>query len=106
VELESACRRTPPNARLGAREPYTEIRETVAEYFNIADAVDNDLVEYRHDLMEIFPKRPPGSRGRIARKPQNAQSAARFIQQHQQLLETKLSDWIGKSDRRVIKTFL
>jgi hypothetical protein len=35
-----------------------------------------------------------------------ALSAARFIQQHQRLLISKLGDWIGDSDRRVIGKFL
>ena len=109
VEVEGACKGTPPNARLGLRLPYTEIKETVAEYFDINHAVDPDLAEYRHDLLEIFPKRGVRARGGKAGamgKTQNAQSAARFIQQHQRLLVSKLSGWIGNSDRRVISKFL
>jgi hypothetical protein len=108
VELEGACKGTPSNARLGLRLPYTEIKETVAEYFDINHAVDPDLAEYRRDLLEIFPRRGPRTRGRSATmgKTQNAQSAARFIQQHQRLLVNKLSGWIGNSDRRVIEQFL
>jgi hypothetical protein len=108
IELEGACKGTPSNARLGLRLPYTEIKETVAEYFDIDHAVDPDLAEYRRDLLEIFPRRGPRPRGRTATmgKTQNAQSAARFIQQHQRLLVNKLSGWIGNSDRRVIEKFL
>jgi hypothetical protein len=108
VELEGACKGTPPNARLGLRLPYTEIKETVAEYFDIDHAVDPDLAEYRRDLLEIFPRKGPRARGRSPAmgKTQNAQSAARFIQQHQRLLVNKLSGWIGNSDRRVIEKFL
>jgi hypothetical protein len=76
------------------------MRETVAEYLKITDAVDRDLAEYRKDLLEIFPRRTRnGSAG-------DAQSAARFIQQHQRLLVDRLGGWIGRSDRRVIKKFL
>ena len=50
-------------------------------------AVDPDLLEYREDLLEIFPRRPPRARAIAARgltsRTANAQSAARFIQQHQ-----------------------
>jgi hypothetical protein len=108
VELEGACKGTPSNSRLGLRLPYTEIKETVAEYFDIDHAVDPDLAEYRRDLLEIFPRRGPRARGRAPAmgKTQNAQSAARFIQQHQRLLVNKLSGWIGNSDRRVIEKFL
>jgi hypothetical protein len=108
VEVEGACKGTPSNSRLGLRLPYTEIKETVAEYFDIDHAVDPDLAEYRRDLLEIFPRRGPRARGRAATmgKTQNAQSAARFIQQHQRLLVNKLSGWIGNSDRRVIEKFL
>ena len=108
IEVERACRGPAPNLRPGSQSPYTEIRETVAEYFDIDHAVDPDLAEYRYDLMEIFPRRA-ASRVRNGRNPAstpNAQSAARFIQQHQRILEHKLSGWIGNSDRRVIKRFL
>jgi hypothetical protein len=111
IEVEGACKGTPPNGRGGLRLPYTEIKETVAEYFDINHAVDPDLAEYRHDLLEIFPRR--GARGngngrssRAVGQTQNAQSAARFIQQHQRVLVSKLSAWIGNSDRRVIEKFL
>src|SRR5438034_899724 len=33
VELEGACRGSPSNVRLGLRVSYTDMRETVAEYF-------------------------------------------------------------------------
>ena len=36
----------------------------------------------------------------------NAQSAARFIQQHQSILVDRISRWIGDSDKRVILRFL
>ncbi len=108
IDVERTCRGGPPNVRAGLRVPYHDIRETVAEYFDIDHEVDPDLAEYRHDLTEIFARRSP-LRGRISRssaKTQNAQSAARFIQQHQRLLENKLAGWIGNSDRRIIKRFL
>src|SRR4051812_8456575 len=37
VSIEGACRGNPTNVRLGLRVPYTEIKETVAEYFDIGD---------------------------------------------------------------------
>jgi hypothetical protein len=80
---------------------YEHIKETVADYFDIAHAVDPDLAEYRRDLLEIFPRRPES-----ARSGQNALSAARFIQQHQSVLIDKMGGWIGRSDRRVISRFL
>ena len=43
VELEGACRGSPSNVRLGLRVPYTDMRETVAEYFDIGDVVDKAL---------------------------------------------------------------
>jgi hypothetical protein len=85
------------------RLPYTDIRETVAEYFKISDVVDSELVEYRRDLLEIFPQR---SKGSSRRRDGDAQSAARFIQQNQRLLIDRLGGWIQNSDRRVIKRFL
>jgi hypothetical protein len=111
LDLERACKGTPPNTRLGVPTPYTEIKETVAGYFDIHDAVDPDLAEYRRDLLEIFARRPPRSagpraQGALARGNENAQSAARFIQQHQRLLIDKLGGWIGNSDRRAIAHFL
>jgi len=109
LEVERVCRGSPPNARNGLRVPYTEIRETVAEYFDIGDEVDVDLMEYRKDVLEIFPREasraravPSGRFGHTAR----SLSAARFIQQHQQMLIDRLSGWIGDSDRRVISRFL
>jgi hypothetical protein len=100
VEVDGACRGTPPNTRRGVRVPYGDMRETVAEYLKIPQAVDTDLAEYRKDLLEIFPRRTRnGGTG-------DAQSAARFIQQHQRLLVDRLGGWIGRSDRRVIKKFL
>jgi hypothetical protein len=101
VEVEGAVRGSPPNPRRGVRIPYTDIKETVAEYFKLSDAVDPDLAEYRKDLLEIFPRRPVNARERG-----DAQSAARFIQQHQRLLIDRLGGWIHASDRRVIKKFL
>ena len=67
VGIERACRGNPPNVRLGMRVPYTEIKETVAEYFDIGDTLDQDLLEYRRDLLEIFPRRPPRARAIAAR---------------------------------------
>jgi hypothetical protein len=101
VDVERTCRTAPPNQRPGSRIPYTEIRETVADYFDISHTLDPDLAEYRKDLLDIFPRRPQRSRG--ARR---SQSAARFIQQYQRLLVNKLGDWIGRSDKRVIGRFL
>ena len=108
VAIEGIGRGSPENVRLGMRVPYTDIRETVAEYFDIGHAIDTDLIEYRKDLLEIFPRRTararvsPGRSGQTA----NAQSAARFIQQHQPILVDRLSRWIGDSDKRVILRFL
>src|SRR4051812_44501914 len=87
VGIERACRGNPPNVRLGTRVPYTEIKETVAEYFDIGDTLDLDLLEYRRDVVEIFGRRPPRARAIAMRgltsRTASAQSAARFIQQHQ-----------------------
>jgi archaellum biogenesis ATPase FlaH len=87
------------------RVPYTDMRETVAEYFDIGHAVDKDLMEYRKDLIEIFPRRARPI-ARASSRTTNAQSAARFIQQHQTILVDRLSRWIGDSDKRVITRFL
>ena len=110
VAIERACRGNPGNVRLGMRIPYTEIKETVADYFDINDNLDQDILEYRSDLLEIFPRRPPRARAIAARGLQsrtaNAQSAARFIQQHQNILIDRISRWIGDSDKRVILRFL
>jgi hypothetical protein len=103
IDVEGACKGTPPNLRRGVRLPYTDIKETVAEYFKISDVVDSELVEYRRDLLEIFPQRAKAS---SRRRDGDAQSAARFIQQHQRLLIDRLGGWIQNSDRRVIKRFL
>jgi hypothetical protein len=98
--------------RLGLRLPYTDIKETVAEYFDIGHTVDTDLVEYRKDLLDIFPRRAARSRSAAAAagarhgQTANAQSAARFIQQHQPILVDRLSRWIGDSDKRTIHRFL
>jgi hypothetical protein len=101
VDVEGACRGTPPNQRYGQRVGYETIKETVADYFDINHAVDRDLAEYRRDLLEIFPRR-----SERARSSQSALSAARFIQQNQRMLVDKIGAWIGKSDRRVISRFL
>jgi len=111
IGIERACRGTPTNVRLGLRVPYTEIKETVAEYFDIGDTLDQDLLEYRKDLLDIFPRRPPrpralGIRQRATSQTVSAQSAARFIQQHQSVLVDRISRWIGDSDKRVILRFL
>jgi hypothetical protein len=107
VAIEGACKGAPANVRLGLRLPYTDIKETVAEYFDINHAVDADLVEYRKDLLEIFPRRPRSRvTGSRSGHTVNAQSAARFIQQHQQILVDRLSRWIGDSDKRSILRFL
>lgn len=108
VAIEGVGRGSPENVRLGMRVPYTDIRETVAEYFDIGHAIDTDLIEYRKDLLEIFPRRTPRARAAAGRGGQtaNAQSAARFIQQHQPILVDRLSRWIGDSDKRTIHRFL
>jgi hypothetical protein len=112
VELEGACRGSPPNIRLGLRVPYTDMKETVAEYFDIGHTVDKNLMEYRKDLLEIFVRRAPRTgasttaAGRRRSQTTNAQSAARFIQQHQQILVDRISRWIGDSDKRVILRLL
>ena len=60
--------------------------------------------------IEIFGRRPPRARAIAARgltsRTANAQSAARFIQQHQSILVDRISRWIGDSDKRVILRFL
>jgi hypothetical protein len=101
IDVEGACRGIPPNQRLGQRLVYGDIKETVADYFDIEHTVDPDLAEYRHDLLDIFAKRSEKARGT-----QGAISAARFIQQYQGMLIEKLGGWIEKSDRRVISRFL
>ena len=108
MAIEGACRGSPSNVRLGLRLPYTDIKEPVAEYFDIGHAVDEDLVEYRKDLLDIFPRRTqrPRTAARSTAHTTNAQSAARFIQQHQKILVDRLSRWIGNSDKRVILRFL
>jgi hypothetical protein len=110
VGIERACRGNPPNVRLGTRVPYTEIKETVAEYFDIGDTLDLDLLEYRRDVVEIFGRRPPRARAIAMRgltsRTASAQSAARFIQQHQTILVDRISRWIGDSDKRVILRYL
>src|SRR6266540_4561944 len=92
VDVEGVCRGAPPNQRLGQRIGYESIKETVADYFDIAHAVDPDLAEYRRDLLEIFPRRSERTQAG-----QNALSAARFIQQQQHMLVDKMGGWIGKS---------
>jgi hypothetical protein len=110
VAIERTCRGNPANVRLGMRVPYTEIKETVAEYFDIGDSLDQDLLEYRRDLLEIFPRRAARARAIAARglssRTANAQSAARFIQQHQNIIADRIKRWIGDSDKRVILQLL
>src|SRR5262245_55882389 len=43
IDVDHAVRGTAPNGRRGVRVPYTEMRETVAEYFKIPDAIDEDV---------------------------------------------------------------
>ncbi|HEY5452942.1 MAG TPA: hypothetical protein VIQ54_29510, partial [Polyangia bacterium] len=110
VGIERVCRGNPGNVRLGMRIPYTEIKETVADYFDINDEQDEDLLEYRRDLLEIFSRRPPRARAIAARglssRTANAQSAARFIQQHQNIITDRIKRWIGDSDKREIRHIL
>src|SRR4029078_10403062 len=97
-------------ARFETRVLYTEIKETVADYFDINDNLDQDILEYRNDLLEIFPRRPPRARAIAARGLQartaHAQSAARFIQQHQSIIVDRIKRWIGDSDKRQISQLL
>lgn len=90
---EQAAAGRPPNTRPGEQIRYTDLEETVAEYLKLRDEVDPLLAAYRRDLREIFASRP-------ARRPSAAgrpdQSAARFIAQHQQLLEQRLEHWLAK----------
>ena len=58
------------------------------------------------DLLEIFPRRRAPQRRGDGQDRGDAQSAARFIQQHQRLLVDRLAGWIDDSDRRVIEQFL
>jgi hypothetical protein len=99
LSIEAAAAGAPPNTRLGKQEPYTNIRDTVADYFEIPDEVDPQMQADRQDLLEIFPRRRRGRRG-------DAESAARFIQQHQRLLTERLQGWIGDSKARTTKKFL
>jgi hypothetical protein len=101
IDVEGVCRGEPPNLRPGKRVGYETLKETVADYLDLAHAVDPDIAEYRRDLLEIFPRRSEQARSR-----QSASSAARFIQQHQGVLLDKIGGWIGDSDRRVISKFL
>jgi len=101
IDVEGVCRGEPPNLRPGRRVGYETLKETVADYLDLAHAVDPDIAEYRRDLLEIFPRRSEQARSR-----QSASSAARFIQQHQGVLLDKIGGWIGDSDRRVISKFL
>jgi len=108
LDVERVCDGPPVNNRPGLRLPYTDIKDTVAQYFDIGYAVDADLAEYRRDLLQIFPRRPPqpARAGRKARAFSHESSAARFIQHHQDLLVDRLCDWIGKADRRVVARFV
>lgn len=109
LEVERAARGNPPNTRPGMRIPYTEIKDTVAEYFEIDEHIDEDLATYRKDLLDIFPRRPPSLRRRAGKRRSHtagAQSAARFIQQNQRILLDRLPHWVRKTDRRFIRRFL
>ncbi len=99
IEVEGATRGAPPNTRPGQRVPHTQIKETVAEYLNLGSAVDPALIQYRKDLLDIFPKR--GSRGTA-----KAQSAARFIKQYQPVLEEHIARGVRRSNRRLVHRFL
>jgi hypothetical protein len=61
-------------------------------------------------LQDIFPRRPPRARAIAARglssRTPNAQSAARFIQQHQSIIADRITRWIGDSDKRQIDQLL
>ena len=49
---------------------------------------------------------PERSRSRSAASTPNAQSAARFIQQHQNIITDRIKRWIGDSDKREIRHIL
>ena len=93
IEVEGACRGPAPNHRRGVRIPYTDIKETVAEYFKI--------VGRRRPGSGGVPQGSAGDLPAPARPPArdrgDAQSAARFIQQHQRLLVDRLGGWIHAS---------
>lgn len=94
-EEQAACGK-PPNTREALRVPYTDLKETVAEYLKLRDAVDPVLADYRKDLHEIF----GASRLRAAeRSTAPTQPAARFIAQHHELLERRLVQWLVKVQR-------
>ena len=104
VNIERACRGNPNNVRLGMRVPYTEIKETVAEYFDIGESLDQDLLEYRRDSGDLPAPRAARARHRRARPDvahRQRESAARFIQQHQNIIADRIKRWIGDSDKRV-----
>ncbi len=105
LDVEGAARGPALNMRRGGREPYTRIKETVAEFFHVDEAVNTELAEYRKDLLGIFPRRSRRSGSRSGARG-DAQSAGRFIHQHQDLLVERLSGWIDQSERRIIKSFL
>ncbi len=81
----------PSNVRLGMRVPYTEIKETVAEYFDIDDDDRPGPAGVpegpARDLPAPAAARPRDRRPRPGSRTANAQSAARFIQQHQNILD-------------------
>ena len=111
--MEGACRGSAPRTSAWAcacRTPTCS--ETVAEYFDIGDVVDKDLIEYRKDLLEIFLRRPPRKPAARARERAPAARARRTRSRPRASSSSTSSPgrpplrWIGDSDKRVILRFL
>jgi hypothetical protein len=109
VERGGACKGTPAERAAGAaaaRTPRSRRRSP-----STSTSTTPSIPTWPSTAATCWRSSPAAARAPAAAPPamgktQNAQSAARFIQQHQRLLVNKLSGWIGNSDRRVIEKFL
>ena len=111
VAIERACRGNPSNVRLGMRDPvHGDQGDRRRATSTSTTTWTRTCWSTGSDLLEIFPRRPPRARAIAARGLQsrtaNAQSAARFIQQHQNIIADRIKRWIGDSDKREISQLL
>ena len=102
---------TPATCAWACASPTRRSRRRSPSTSTSATTLDQDLLEYRKDLLEIFPRRPPRARAIAARGLHLAHRRTRSRRRASSSStrassSTASSRWIGDSDKRVILRFL
>lgn len=95
---ERAAERRPLRVRYNEKDSYTQIGETIAEYFEIEKKIDPRIKEYTQDMKEIFSGVGPRTRKFIR--------ADLFIQNYRGYLEEEFVQWISGAERREVGKYL